>query len=315
MQEIKEQILKARPHLRPITINNYMFNLHQLADKIDGGQLDDLAFLIDVDKVVKHIESNYPSFTSQATILTAIIVALTSEVPRTPELDELVKIYRNLFYEKKRLISKAARTNTKNEKEKAQWKELKALHLIRDNIYNEVLANHIPEKQGLTPKNHRILQKYLIASLYTLQAPRRNIYASTQLIGIKAFKKLGKEDYDANYLVFSKGFKTLFFYFGHQKSKLIENPRVDITAKMKKVLRLFLFFNNDKKYLLNDRTGKRMTENALSQRLKSIFGMGASMLRKIYVSDKTKYYHKYISKLANKMGHSVNTAKSSYLKY
>ena len=315
MEEIKEQILKARPHLRPVTIKNYMFNLHQLAQVIDGGQLDDLAFLIDVNKVMTHIESHFVSVTSQATILTAIIVGLTSEVPRTPELDELVKIYRNLFYEKKRNISKASRANTKNEKEKAQWKELKALHNIRDNIYNQVLANHIPDKQGLTASNQKILQKYLIASLYTLQAPRRNIYASTQLIGIKDFKKLGKEDYDANYLVFSKGFKTLYFYFGHQKSKLIENPRVDITPKMKKVLRLFLFFNHDKQYLLIDRKGKRMTENALTQQLKSIFGMGASMLRKIYVSDKTKYYHKYISKLANKMGHSAATAKLSYLKY
>ena len=87
------------------------------------------------------------ALSSQATILTAIIVGLTSEVPRTGELDELVKIYRNLFYEKKRELSKVSMANTKNEKETAQWKELKALHSIRDNIYNEVLANHIIKNQ------------------------------------------------------------------------------------------------------------------------------------------------------------------------
>ena len=313
MEEIKQQILKARPHLRPITIKNYLFNLHQLAQMVDGGQLDDLAFLINVDKVMDYIETH--ALSSQATILTAIIVGLTSEVPRTGELDELVKIYRNLFYEKKRELSKVSMANTKNEKETAQWKELKALHIIRDNIYNEVLANHIPDKQGLTYKNQKILQRYLIASLYTLQAPRRNIYASTKLIKMKDFKKLGKEDFDANYLVFSKGFKTLFFYFGHQKSRLIENPKVAITPKLKKVLRLYLFFNHEQEYLLVDRRGQRLTENALTQTLKRIFGMGASMLRKIYISNKTKHYHKYISKLANSMGHSTATAKQSYLKY
>ena len=158
------------------------------------------------------------------------------------------------------------------------------------------------------------MQRYLIASLYTYQAPRRNIYSSTKLIGIKAFRALSKEAHDDNYLVFSKGFKTLFFYFGHQKSKLIDNPRVDITPKMKKVLRQYLFFNHNNKYLLVDRSGKQMSANALSKQLVSIFGMGASMMRKIYVSEKTKYYHKYIDKLSAKMGHSSNTAKTFYVK-
>lgn len=312
MDEIRQQIITARPHLRPVTINNYMFTLNKLAQHLDGGTLDHFGFLIDVDDVMEYIETH--ALNSQATLLTAVIVGLTSESPRTPEIDDLVKEYRNFFYEKKREISKLARGNNKNEKEIAQWKTLKQIHKIRDNIYNEVLANHIPDKQGLTQSNQRLLQKYLIASLYTYQPPRRNIYASTNLINIKDFRRLNKEDHDANYLVFSKGFKTLFFYFGHQKSKLIEDPRVDISPKMKKVLRLYLFFNSTAKHLLIDRSGKQMTNNSLTQQIKSIFGMGASMLRKIYVSDKTKHYHKYIDKLAKKMGHSAQTAKHSYLK-
>ena len=312
MDDIKQQIMTARPHLRPVTINNYMFTLHKLAQHIDGGTLDHFAFLIEVDDVMQYIETH--ALTSQATMLTAIIVALTSETPRTPEIDDLVKEYRNIFYEKKRDISKLARGNNKNEKEVAQWKTLKQLHKIRDNIYNEVLAKHIPDKQGLTQSNKRLLQKYLIASLYTYQPPRRNIYASTDLINIKDFRRLRKEDHDANYLVFSKGFKTLFFYFGHQKSKLIQEPKVDISPKLKRVLRLYLFFNHDQKHLIIDRDGKQMSRNSLTQQIKSIFGMGASMLRKIYISDKTKNYHKYIDKLAKKMGHSANTAKHSYLK-
>ena len=294
MDEIRQQIITARPHLRPVTINNYMFTLNKLAQHLDGGTLDHFGFLIDVDDVMEYIETH--ALNSQATLLTAVIVGLTSESP------------------KKREISKLSRGNNKNEKEIAQWKTLKQIHKIRDNIYNEVLANHIPDKQGLTQSNQRLLQKYLIASLYTYQPPRRNIYASTNLINIKDFRKLHREDHDANYLVFSKGFKTLFFYFGHQKSKLIEDPRVDIAPKMKKVLRLYLFFNSTAKHLLIDRSGKQMTNNSLTQQIKSIFGMGASMLRKIYVSDKTKHYHKYIDKLAKKMGHSAQTAKHSYLK-
>ena len=312
MEELSAQIKLSRPHLRPVTLKNYMFYLHQLSQNVDGGALDHFAFLIDVEKIMAYIEKM--GLTSQSAYLTAVIVALTSEIPRTSELDELVATYRTIFYEKKRLIKKESRNNKKNPKEEEQWKTLKEVNKIRDDIYNKVLANHIPDKQGLTVSNHKLLQRYLIASLYTYQAPRRNIYSSTKLIGIKAFRALSKEAHDDNYLVFSKGFKTLFFYFGHQKSKLIDNPRVDITPKMKKVLRQYLFFNHNNKYLLVDRSGKQMSANALSKQLVSIFGMGASMMRKIYVSEKTKYYHKYIDKLSAKMGHSSNTAKTFYVK-
>ena len=213
MEEISAQIKLSRPHLRPVTLKNYMFFLHQLSHSVDGGALDHLAFLIDVKRVLEYIEEM--ALTSQSAYLTAIIVALTSETPRTSELDELVKEYRTVFYEKKRLIKNKSRSNKKTEKEENQWKTLKEVNKIRDQLYNEVLANHIPDKQGLTASNQRILQRYLIASLYTYQAPRRNIYSSTKLIGIKAFRALPKEAHDDNYLVFSKGFKTLFFYFGH----------------------------------------------------------------------------------------------------
>tara|TARA_R110000803_G_scaffold76163_1_gene140707 strand:- start:607 stop:1548 length:942 start_codon:yes stop_codon:yes gene_type:complete len=312
MEEIKQQIMIARPNLRPITITNYMSQLNHLSHAIDGGALDHLGFLIDVDKTMTYLEKR--TLNTQNTYLTSIIVALTSESPRTPEIDELVKEYRDIFAEKKSLYKDTLGSRKKTEKEKEQWKSLKDLHQIRENLKYKVLAHHIPEKEGLTYANQKILRKYVIASLYTLQPPRRNIYATTLLISTNDFKKLRKQDFDNNYLVFSKNFKNMYFYFGHQKSKLVDNPKVGISSELKKVLRIFLKFNHKNKFLLIDKSGKQLTPNALTHQLNEIFGMGTSMLRKIYISKKTKNYHTFIDKLAKQMGHSAQTAKNFYLK-
>ena len=57
MEEIRKQIMTARPNLRPVTIKNYMNQLNKLSHEIDGGALDHLGFLIDIPNVLSHIET------------------------------------------------------------------------------------------------------------------------------------------------------------------------------------------------------------------------------------------------------------------
>ncbi len=312
MEEIRKQIMTARPNLRPVTIRNYMNQLNKLSHEIDGGALDHLGFLIDIPNVLSYIETL--GINSQNTFLSVIIVALTSESPRTPEIDELVKEYREIFMEKKKIYMQTLGTRTKTPKEKEQWKTLKELDKIREFWKAQVLANHIPDKAGLTMKNQMILQKYLITALYTLNAPRRNIYATVKLITTTEFKKLRVEEAQQNFLVFSKNFKTLYFYYGYQKSKAIDKPRVDISSKLKKVIRLYLKFHSNREFLLYTNRGGVMSQNSLSRSIINLFGMGSSMLRKVYISNKTNRFHKYIDGLAQDMGHSATTAKNFYLK-
>ena len=59
MEEIRKQIMTARPNLRPVTIKNYMNQLNKLSHEIDGGALDHLGFLIDIPNVLRHIETLY----------------------------------------------------------------------------------------------------------------------------------------------------------------------------------------------------------------------------------------------------------------
>ena len=57
-----------------------------------------------------------------------------------------------------------------------------------------------------------------------------------------------------------------------------------------------------------------MTRDGLSKQVFNIFNIRVGMIRKIWISEKTKNFHTKIEKLAKQMGHSPQTAKDYYLK-
>ena len=312
MEDIEKMIMTARPHLRPITIKNYMKQLNVMSMELDGGLLDHLGWAIDIDKVLDYINSL--KFNVGNTYLSTLIVGLTAET-RTPEIDDLVARYREVFKERKMKTRELSNIRTKTPKEKENWTTIKKLKDIQEKLGLQVQANHIADKAGLTTKNHRLLQRYLIASLYALQPTRRYIYADTKLMPLKDFNKLRMKELQANFLVFSPKFKKLFFWFGLQKSKLYaDGQKIVPSLALKKVIRLYLYHNYHKKYLLYDNRGNQMTRDGLSKQVFNIFNIRVGMIRKIWISEKTKNFHSKIEKLAIQMGHSPQTAKDYYLK-
>ena len=313
MNEIKEQIKIARPNLRESTLNTYMAQLRKMSFELSGGALDDLAFFIDTEKVIDWIDTLSPNVGN--TFMSTIIVALTSEAPRTAEIDELVAVYRDIFKERKQIYRDSLGSRKKTQKESDQWTSMKALLDVQKRLGLQVAAAHIADKPGLNQRNKWLLQRYLIASLYTLLPPRRLIYSSVKLISNKAFKSLTFNQRNANYLVFSKKLHILFFFFGCQKSKCYkEGQIIKPTAALKKVLKIYLQHNVGNDTLLLNRSGGPMSTGSLAGLIENMFGIRVGMIRKIYISHKTAKFHKTIEKIADGMGHSVETAKNFYLK-
>ena len=310
MELLTKIIRVSRPNVKDITIKNYVNFLNRISKAVSGKPLTNLNFLKDVDKVKDFLDGL--SFNSMRSSLTSIIVGLKAVQDPHSVLLQYVELFlkaKNEYYEK-------LGTKEKSEKTIENWTTMKALLKVQKSWRKKILENHIDEKQGLTKKNQNILQNYLIASLYTLQPPRRGIYGIVKLITTTEFKKLQGSELKENYLVFSNSFRIVYFYFGNQKSakESINNPIQKPSKKLKKVLELFLRFNHGREYLLTNNRGTMLGLDGLGRHLIEIFGIGSTMIRKIYISENTKVAHDLIDTIASKMGHSSSMARSSYLK-
>lgn len=311
MDFLKNAIKTKRPKLRDISVMNYANFINRLSKLVEGHEFKSLKFLKNVKKVNFYLDSM--KFNSMRNTLTAIRVALDA----TDDIHKIKSVYDTLFEKAKMVYEKNLLSNKKSAKTSANWTTLSALLKKQKALAKKVKEAHIADKQGLTSKNHKLLQNYLIASLYTLTAPRRNIYASVKMMPMAKFKKLKPDVLSKNnYLVFTPALRKIFFYFGVQKSQIqaILHPKQKVPPKLFKVLKLYIFFNANNEYMLRNNRGGKFTSTGLSTRITLLLGVGSTMIRKIYVTEKTKGSHEIIDTAASKMGHSVAMAKMAYLK-
>lgn len=310
MNQIKISIENSRPNIKSNSVNNYVNNIKSLYDKSSNKQIEKLEFLRHTDEITRILSEK--TFNSRRNALTSIVVAIGA----VGDPYDIKKFYDNLLSEARFEYMIRQSKKQMSEKTKSQWKSMNELHAIRNHWAKQVMENHIPDKAGLTTKNHKILENFLITSLYTLAPPRRNIYGEVQLITTTDFNKLTQLEKRDNFLVFSRNFRTVYFYFGDQKSaeESINNAKQIPPRKLKEVLRLYLKFNSKKDFLLMKKGNQMLSKATLGERVIDLFGIGTTMIRKIYVSEMTAKAHDKIDKIAMAMGHSASTAKHSYLK-
>ena len=119
-----------------------------------------------------------------------------------------------------------------------------------------------------------------------------------------------------DFLVFSNSSRIIFFHFGDQKSETeaVLHARQKPPKKLRDVIEIYLRFNHGREYLLVNNRGGMLGQDGLGRTLLKLFGIGSTMIRKIYISEHTKDAHNVIESLASKMGHSATMARASYLK-
>ena len=167
-----------------------------------------------------------------------------------------------------------------------------------------------------------LLQDYLLASLYLLQPPRRNVYADTKVIKKDTFDELTNEEKNENnYLVIVSRNKKFFHFADYKTKKKYNIQNIPVSKKLNSVLNLWRHYNPETKYLLYNTRGEKLTKNSLTKHLQKVFkisgknNISSSMLRHIYISSEVdKEAYDKIKKLADKMGHSVNEQQTTYYK-
>ena len=310
MDFIRQSIRISRPNIKDQTINNYIRFLNRIAKEVTGETLKSLNFLKDIQKTQLFLDAM--SFNSRRTTLIAIVVGLKS----INDPHGVKAIYDALLMKAKGDYFKSLNTQQKSAKTMENWTTMKKLIKIRKLWKKKVDDFNIVEKTELTKKQNDLLQTYLIASLYTMIPPRRCIYGIVKLISTANFKKLTDEQRRDNFFVFSDSFRIMYFYFGNQKSatESKKHAKQKVPKKLRNVLELFLRFNSDREYLLVNNRGGMLGLDGCGRHLKDIFGVGPTMIRKIYISENTKVAHDLIENIASKMGHSVGMARASYVK-
>ena len=311
MEQVTELIKKDRPNIREITLKNYGRYLKTIMGGLDA---KDIKIVKQFSKVKPYLESRKMSVRKALTA--SILVYLRAEDKEKNE--EVINKYRIYLLDLNKAYNKDKGDREKNDRENSNWATLQQLHEIRGKLYKRIIENNIPQKDELSSRNKDILQQYLVASLYTLLPPRRNIYASVKILPLNQYKKLRGDDRKQNYLVYNKPKSKIFFHYGKQKSRNFDEQKIDATKELKKVLKLYLKFHTGE-YLLTNKKGARMTENGLTKYLNKVFKLdgkkiSSSMIRKIFSTEITSKAHQLIEDTAEQMGHSVGEQKRSYVK-
>ena len=297
--------------------------------------------LRDTKKTIKKIEEYKPSV--QSVSYSVIIGLLKGE----EDIDTIMDIYKEKKNELVKKLSKRKEAPL-TEKQKKCLKTWDEYQKIRIDLYkqgNEIsLWTDIRNNEPFLMKGQLVLlTDYVIASLYTLQSPRRFIYNSVKRITEEDFLNLTRTDRQKNYFVEiydidpetnEKGdlSQRSYFHYGKQKSKTAPSKVKINSKKLIMILNDYFKYNKSDNLLLNYQRGKvegiSFTPKAFSTTFYRIFkGSGTKCLRHAFHSgkkdiegktnqDKMKEATKIMEQIkedTDDMGHSVSTASSYYM--
>ena len=311
MEQLREKINASR-NIKKRTLENYIRNIRLLCNATTGHDFDgDIDFLKDITAVKQELVKKPVG--TQKTLLASISV-----IGGDCGLDaDVLTKYRLTLKATKEIYAEGLAGRQKSEREAENWVALKDLEKVLKDLGRRVKDRNIGKKaeDALNKKDFRLLQHFVIASLYLLDnEPRRNIYASMDIIGKGDTQEAGK-----NYLVIH-GRNKKFFVINEQKSKKFrgKTQHISVNSKLNKVLNIWIKYNKSG-HLLLDSLGAKMNANQLTKSLNTIFEdtgkkISSSMIRKIWLSDNFGETVSKMEAVAEVMGHSTGTASLHYIK-
>jgi integrase len=137
----------------------------------------------------------------------------------------------------------------------------------------------IENKTKLTEREHKMVEDWLLLSLYVLQPPRRNADYYMMRFGMGTDKNF-------NYVCLDKG----VYMFNNFKTKKGGAEEIEIPEKMKTIFKQYLELTGLKAgdFVLFQKDTRRTSSNSITKSLNRILGkkIGASMLRHIFLTAK-----------------------------
>jgi hypothetical protein len=315
MEKLMEEVKQSRG-VRDTSLALYKRHLNKLAMDITGKEYQNEKFLkTKADEIIKYLDDKSNSV--RRNFSASIMVALSPKQKNSPtdEYRGVYERYAKLLTEGQANYLESKKDNKMNSKEEKNWMNFDEVISLRDNLSKKLKKEGIKmTSTDISKSNFDLLQQYLVLSLYTMQAPRRNEYATMKIINKKEYLDLDKEDLKKNnYLVNLSKTNKLFSYGSDKVKSKIEggSNTVNITKELNSVLNLWLHFNKSDNLLVTQQGGMGMTKNQLTLLLNRIFKpkmISTSMLRKIYLTnmfgDEAERNNKK-QKIAEEMNHGT----------
>jgi len=262
----------------------------------DNKPIKNINYLYDIENITKKI-----SHLKQNTQRTYII-AIVSLLACMNKSQKVPKKLKTLYQDYSKIMDKF------NIDLKDQTKITDGTKIISNDDINKIYERLKENKD----KTKRAYQDYLILSLYTLLAPRRNL--DYQLM--KYIKK-----YDSNLSNDFNYYDGNTFYFNNYKTRGTYNKQeVQVPSELQQIINYHINNNhlNENDFILRDYNKETEIKgnNGMTIILNRIFGdkIGASMLRRSYLSNKYSNVQHDLQSDAKAMGTSVQTSVSSYIK-
>ena len=338
---------------------SYSTCLNSISKLCTGEPYTNPEFLKDYDGVLSTLTERDYKQSTVAGKIGAILVALSPR--RTGVWLEGYEIvgdkYRELFKKLKNEIKSNAEKQEKSDTDKSKWTTIKTLINIKNKIGRDLKAHGIViGKEGITRNlfisEKKLLQQYLVATLYTSDFTNRNVYGCMEIISGDQWREIEKMESPPhkNYLVMDVvGRKReLYFQLGDTKTSmvysLVASPdsepdirvkhwtgyvKIDVPDKLNKPLDLWLKYHPGvdatgiKWLLLNTKHEPHcLGNNGLTKLITSTFkstgkNIGSTIIRKIMNSEKFGNDSKFLEKkeVAIKCGHSVQCQQLHYTKF
>lgn len=313
--------IKSSRDIRQTTLNIYKNMLNRLADKLD------VDFSMDMFETKRKEILEYLSTLSNSVkkkMIASVMVAIS------PEKNKPLEKYGSLYNTLKIMLNKengvyleSVSNNKKSDKDEKNWTTMNELHKVRERLLKHIKAKgyDLKKDKGVeSKKDFFLIQKYLIASLYTLLPPRRLIYSDMKIVNKKEFDALSEKEKEDNAYLVNVNKSRKYFYYGKEadKSSTEEAVKIDIPKSLNNLINFWTGINK-KDYLLLNNQGQKLSKNNLSKEVRSIFSnksknISVNLIRKIYISERFADVNKEKKETALAMNHSVGVADTFYHK-
>lgn len=290
-----EELFKCKD-LTKSSLDSYTAKLKKLNN---NNPIKNLNFLNNIETIKNIIKDYKPNTQRNYIIAVASILKCILNTNKTKKTENLYNQYAKVLDEYNvKLKDQTAMTDVENE----NWIKQDEL----ESIYNDVKNNHKENKQTF--------QNYVLLSLYYLQAPRRNKDYQLLKISNKYNDTLSNE---YNYFDIKR---KKFIFNNYKTAKKYNRQEVDINEELFQILISYIktLKLKDGDFILNDlKTGEPYKNtNSITLLLNRIFKkkIGASMLRKMYLTNKYGEQSNEMNEDAKNMGTSTNVMQTNYIK-
>lgn len=290
-----EELFKCKD-LTKSSLDSYTAKLKKLNN---NKPIKNLNFLNNIEGVKDTIKDFKPNTQRNYIIAVSSILKCLLHNNKTKKIENIYSQYSKLLEEYNiKLKDQTAMTDVENE----NWIDKEEL----DNIYNDLKNGYKDSKQSF--------QNYLLLSLFYLNPPRRN--KDYQLLRITS-KYNDNMSNEFNYLDIKK---KKFIFNNYKTAKKYNRQEIDINEELFAIIQSYIKTLKLKEgdFLLNDfKTNEPYKNtNSITILLNRIFKkkIGASMLRKMYITNKYSESNEELKADASGMGTSTGVIQTNYIK-